>query len=180
MKKLFVILLSASIFAACNQNSGNSAQTDSTANQGGKPAVVALKDFEKEASKYVGKEIQVSGIADHVCKHGGKRLFMVADGADLHVESDTRFDEAIAGSSVTVTGIVEELRIDEAYLLKMEEDNIKSHKNKEISPEDLEQKKENIKYYRDSMKTANVDHLSFYSLKYVSHSVDKTDGEAKK
>ena len=104
MKKFFLVFTAAAIFAACSQNSGKSGNADSTANAGkdsNKMVQLALKDFEKEASKYVGKEVLVAGIADHVCKHGGKRLFMVADGAELHVESDTRFDDALSGSNVS-------------------------------------------------------------------------------
>jgi hypothetical protein len=174
MKKIMFVFVAVALFAACSQNSNQTKENDSLANlDSAKVPQIALKDFDKEASKYIGKEVKISGIADHVCKHGGKRLFLVDNGADLHVESDTRFDDALMGSAVTIIGLVEELRVDEAYLLKMEEDGIKKHKGEEKSNENLEHKKQQIKEYRDSMKTANVDHLSFYSLKYVSHTVNK-------
>ncbi len=71
------------------------------------------------------------------------------------------------GSEILVTGIVREFRVDEAYCNKMEEDNIKSHGEGQTSEEQFNKKKEHIAYYRDSMKTAGVDHLSYYSLEFL-------------
>jgi hypothetical protein len=103
-----------------------------------------------------------------VCKHGGKKLFLVNDEADVHVESDTRFDDELIGSEVIVTGIVREFRVDEGYCLKMEEDNIASHKEGETDQEQFDNKIAMIQEYRDEMKEKGVDHLSYYSLEYIS------------
>lgn len=131
--------------------------------------LIVIGEFDIKAGDYVDQEVKVSGIVDHLCKHGGKKLFMVSDEGDLHVESDERFDDQLAGMEITVTGIVREFRVDEGYCLQMEDDNIQSHKEG-ITGDDLyEQKMEQIKFYRDSMNVAGTDHLSFYSLEYVSH-----------
>lgn len=130
--------------------------------------VLALGEFDNKAGEYIDREIMVEGIVDHVCKHGGKKLFLVSEEGDVHVESEERFDETLAGSQVVVNGIVREFRVDEAYCLKMEEDNIQSHKKGETDEDLYAQKMEQIKFYRDSMQTAGVDHLSFYSIEYVS------------
>ena len=116
-------------------------------------------------------EIQVAGIVDHICRHGGKRLLLVSDEGDLHVDADERFDEEIEGSEIIVNGIVDEFVIDEAYCFKLEEDNIQSHKEGDTNEDDYESQMADIKYYRDSMLTAGVDHLSYYSLTYISHKV---------
>ena len=130
--------------------------------------MLAIGEFDSKAGEYVDKEVMVEGIVDHVCKHGGKKLFLVSEEGDLHVESDERFDESLAGSEVLVKGIVREFRVDEAYCLKMEEDNIQSHKKGETDEDLYARKMEQIQYYRDSMQTAGVDHLSYYSVEYVS------------
>ncbi len=128
----------------------------------------SLIDFYAEAGKYVDKEVKVAGLVDHVCKHGGKKLFLVSEGSDLHVESDTRFDEDLAGSEVLVKGVVREFRVDEGYCLQIEEDNIQSHKTGETDDDFFERKINEIAFYRDSMKRAGTDHISYYSLEYVS------------
>jgi hypothetical protein len=84
------------------------------------------------------------------------------------VESETRFDDALIGSEISLKGIVRELRIDESYCLQMEEDNILKHKEGETNEEDFTHKQELIKSYRDSMAVAKVDHLSYYTLDFVS------------
>ena len=183
MKTILSLLVIVTIlFTACsNGKNGKSENGDSTSTaQLSENQILSVSGFDTLAKNFVDKQIQVKGIVDHVCREGGKKLFMVDDNASLHVESDVRFSDSLSGSEVTVTGIVREFRVDEAYCLKMEEDNIKNHKNKELSNDELNQKKENIKYYRDSMKTAGVDHLSFFSLKYVSHTVNKENGEVAK
>lgn len=170
IKKVLGIIAIAALFAACNceQNNADANKEETkTVEVAGTP-LVELAAFDAEAAKYVDKEIKVIGIVDHVCKHGGKKLFLVADGGDLHVESEERFEEDLMGSKIEVTGIVREFRVDEAYVLKMEEDNIQQHKSGEIEDNVYEHKMENVKFYRDSMATAKVDHISFYSLDYVS------------
>lgn len=130
--------------------------------------LITIGEFDTKAADFVDKEVVVEGIVDHVCKHGGKKLFLVSDEGDLHVESDERFDENLKGSEVIVNGIVREFRVDEAYCLKMEDDNIQSHKKGDTDEDLYTRKMKQIESYRDSMLTANTDHLSFYSIEYVS------------
>ena len=135
--------------------------------------VLTLADFDVSAANWVDKEVQVNGIVDHVCKHGGKKLFLVNDDGDVHVESEVRFDDGLVGDEITVTGIVQEFRVDEAYCLQKEEDHIQNHKEGTDSDEVYDKKIKQIQNYRDSMKVAGIDHLSFYSLNYVSHQVNQ-------
>ena len=98
---------------------------------------------------------------------------MVTDEGKVHIISDERFDEELTGSEINVAGIVVEDRIDEAYCLKMEEDNIKSHSEGVTNEDQFEAKKKHVQQYRDQMKADNVDHISNYSLKYVCHTEAK-------
>ena len=85
--------------------------------------VLSLADFDAKAGEYVGKKIKVSGIVDHVCKHGGKKILLVADGVKTHVmKPEGRFDDKLNGSKIDVVGIVTEERIDEAYLQKLKKE----------------------------------------------------------
>ena len=103
-------------------------------------------------------------------KNCGKKLFIVSDEGDASIFSEEPFDLALKGSEISVTGVVVEERIDEAYCLKMEEDNIKSHSEGQSNDDQFEAKKQHIQEYRDYMKANNTDHISNYSLQYVSHS----------
>ena len=175
IRKLFMLAAIAVIFASCGGGTGTEEQVQDEmismeATQTETP-MIAIGEFDTKAGEYVDQEIKVEGIVDHICKHGGKKLFLVSDDGDLHVDGQERFDENLTGSEIAVTGIVREFRVDEAYCLKMEEDNIQSHKKGETDDDLYEMKMAQIKEYRDSMATAGVDHLSFYSVEYISHDV---------
>lgn len=168
MQKLLILLaLITMVFACKNAENSEAANEDVQTEEVVETPMVDLKDFNASAASYVDKEIKTSGIVDHVCRHGGKRLLLVSDEADLHIDSDERFDEDLNGSEIEVTGIVREFRVDEAYCLKMEEENLNAHNSGELDDEQFEHKKEQLAFYRDSMKVAGVDHLSFYSMDFV-------------
>jgi len=130
---------------------------------------INIDDFDIKAGDFVNKEIALTGIVDHVCKHGGKKLLLVSDAAKIHVTSSARFDDNLIGSVITLSGVVKEEIIDEAYCLKMENDNIKNHSEGKYNIDDFKKKQEHIQAYRDEMKEKKVAHLSNYSLAYVSH-----------
>ena len=170
IKKFLTIAVIAGLFASCAGES----QTDENNTETAVDTVqttpeISLGEFDEKAGEFIDNEIIVAGIVDHVCKHGGKKILLVTDDGDVHVESDTRFNDSLMGSEIFVTGIVREFRVDEAYCLQMEEDNIKSHSEGDTDDELFESKKEDIAFYRDSMKVAESDHISYYSLEYVSH-----------
>lgn len=177
MKKIIIVLSVLALSISCAENANkdnkNEVKNIETTEKVAENPVLALADFDGVAPKWVNKEVQVNGIVDHVCKHGGKKLLLVNDKGDVHVESETRFDDALIGDEVTLVGVVKEFKVDEAYCLQKEEDHLQNHKEGTDSDEVYAQKMKQIKIYRDSMKVAGVDHLSFYSLDYVSHQIIK-------
>jgi len=177
MKKSILFLSALVLSISCvdsnkKDNKTEASTIESTETTIEKP-VLALADFDVTAAKWVNKEVQVKGIVDHVCKHGGKKLLLVNDNGDVHIESETRFDDALIGDEITLTGIVKEFKVDEAYCLQKEEDHLQNHKEGTDSEDVYKEKIKQIQVYRDSMKVAGVDHLSFYSLDYVSHQINK-------
>ena len=181
MKKLILILSLIALTISCadatkKTDNESSNDKDVIENSTEKP-LIALAEFDSKAGEWVNKEVQVKGIVDHVCKHGGKKLLLVNDNGDVHVESEERFNDALVGSEITVNGIVTEFRVDESYLLKKEEDHIQNHKEGTDSKDVYDEKMQHLQDYRDEMKEANVDHLSFYSLDYVSHKIDEATEE---
>ena len=173
MKKIVLIISMAALFISCDDTSKKKDK------EVAKIPTLSLAEFDAKAGEFLDKEIQVKGIVDHVCKHGGKKLLLVDEEGDVHVESESRFDDAMVGDEVTINGIVTEFRVDESYLLKKEEDNLQSHKEGTDSKDVYDQKMEKLQYFRDSMKVTKVDHLSYYSMDYVSHEV-LTKGEKEK
>ncbi|MDH5413478.1 MAG: hypothetical protein OEW87_05015 [Flavobacteriaceae bacterium] len=169
MKKVISIILIAVLFIACKKESKKADDMEKQTEIAIETPFLAMAEFDTKAGDYVNKEVKIQGIVDHVCKHSGKKLLVVTDDGSVHITSDTRFEDSLTGSEIVLTGIVLEERIDEAYCLKMEEDNIKSHSEGASSQEQFEKKKKHIQQYRDQMKEENKDYLSNYSLQYVSH-----------
>lgn len=131
--------------------------------------MLAIGEFDEKAGEFVNEEIQIKGIVDHVCKHGGKKILMVTDDGDVHITSDERFDEALMGNEITLTGVVAEERIDESTCLQMEENNLNNHSEGKTNEEQFKQQQEHVQQYRDQMIAKNKAYISNYSLKYVSH-----------
>jgi len=169
MKNIIFLLAISLSFIACKTESKKIEDSKSQIESDYEAPFLALGEFDTKAGDFVNKEVKIQGIVDHVCKHSGKKLLVVTDDGSVHITSDTRFNDALQGSEIALTGIVLEERIDESYCLQMEEDNIKSHTEGAANKDQFETKKQHIQQYRDQMKAENTDHISNYSLKYVSH-----------
>jgi len=162
-RNAFLFIVLALLAIGCKNN----APKEDNAGEG---EVLTLDELYANAAQLADKEITVSALVDHTCKHGGKRLLLVSDNNDIHVDSEEeRFTEDLAGKMVELKGILKEFRVDEAYCLKMEENNLKAHREGKVDDDAFENEKENVQYYRDSMQVAGVNYLSYYSIDYLSH-----------
>ena len=77
-----------------------------------KITVVKPDNFQDVAADLVGKEVEIEGMVVHVCKHGGKKMFIIGENPDVSVKitaSDkvSVFEPELEGSTVHVKGIVE-------------------------------------------------------------------------
>lgn len=174
MKKIIYLISIALLFTACSNSEPQQDTEEVVLIETVEIPVLSIGDFDTKAGEFVNNEVQISGIVDHVCKHGGKKLLLVNDDGDVHITTDEdRFSDELIGEEITVNGIVEEFRVDEEYCMQMEEDNIKNHSEGESDDELFKKKKHSIQAYRDSMEATGVDHLSYYSLVYVSMEVEE-------
>ena len=168
MKKIVFILALIIAVISCKTDHKKSESVEKIATT--ETPILAIGEFDTKASEFVDKEIQIKGIVDHVCKHGGKKILMVTDNGDVHITSEERFDEALKGSEITLTGVVVEERIDESTCLEMEENVMNNHSEGKTNDEQFKEQQKHIQQYRDEMKAENKAYISNYSLKYVNHS----------
>lgn len=79
-----------------------------------------IDDVLQNAASLVGKEIELEGVCTHICRHGGRKIFLMGsdDTQTIRVELGRlgRFEQTNVKSLVQVKGEVVESRIDEAYL----------------------------------------------------------------
>lgn len=112
-------------WTSCGNNTKQSAETsqqkvcaDTQSQANDVDAVLAQADLN------VGKEITVEGVCTHICKHGGRKIFLMGsdDTKTIRVEGGKmgKFDAACVNNMVRVKGVLCEQRIDEAYLQQWE------------------------------------------------------------
>jgi len=119
MKKLTLFAMISLLMICAN---GLFAQDKATMTAGisaEKGMVVKPDNFQDVAADLVGKEVEIEGMVVHVCKHGGKKMFLIGENPDMRVKitaSDkvSVFDAALEGSTVYVKGIVEPMEEEES------------------------------------------------------------------
>lgn len=176
MKKLLMAIIVIFFFAACeNDANENENPGDTTEIKPVEDIVeVSLAEFDSLASGYIDKKVKVSGIVDHVCKKGGKKILLKSGDFTLHVLNDERYSEELNGSEVDVIGIVEENRIDEISLDEELEHAMETHNTGTDEDKEYLAKMETyVQTMKDSLKSQGVEYFSEYTLKYVSHTEKK-------
>lgn len=178
LKNFLFMAFVAIILASCG---GNTNQTQSqTEAEASEIITLTVDEFWASPKEFVAKEVAVKGMVVHVCQYTGKRMFIVGNNPDERFQVKAgdeigTFPIELEGSMVEVKGLVEELRIDEAYLQNWEnelradnpESELKIHKGEEgheHGEEDPQYEWDQIAQYREMLAETEDDHLSLYSL----------------
>jgi hypothetical protein len=173
-KKLFsIIIISSFLIASCKQ--GTKENSDENKSD---TALLTVLSFDTSAHSFVDKPVIIEGTVLHLCKHGGKRMFLV-DGSDsIRIEITagpdiTKFEESLIGSRVRVFGTLKEERIDEKYLNEWENEVKKPEENHNVGvhtgakgheDQGVQEKLDQISALREEIKASGKDHLSNYSI----------------
>jgi len=80
--------------------------------------VLTPSEFPDKAESLMGQKVQIDGLVVHVCKHGGKKMFIVGDNPDIRVKVDasdevTVFSADLEGSTVSVQGTIQPMAEEE-------------------------------------------------------------------
>lgn len=134
MKKLtFLSLVTLFMISAMSL----SAQSDKAAKAlTGARETIALtpEGFQENAENLLGKEVEIKGMVIHVCKHGGKKMFLIGEDPDVRVKitaSDkvSSFEMDLEGSIVIAKGIIEPMEDEKAIAKEEDHDQDDDHKN---------------------------------------------------
>lgn len=123
IKKVLGVLTIAGLLVSC----GNAPQ-QKEAKAEKEITKLKVEQVLADIGSYVEKEIVIAGTVNHVCAHGGKRMFIIGEENTEEAikitpnETIGVFEKELEGSHVLVTGIVKELKIDEAYVAKLEQE----------------------------------------------------------
>ncbi|HSH50139.1 MAG TPA: hypothetical protein VK982_00290 [Bacteroidales bacterium] len=80
-----------------------------------------------DTENYINEEVVVKGMVNHVCAHGGKRMFILGEDPDiaLRVTPDEKigiFEKELEGNTVIIKGILKELIINDEYVAQLEKE----------------------------------------------------------
>ena len=193
MRKLIIAIV-AMAFIAVSCDNTTTKKEESTKSEQIAPeqiTTVTLAEFDNKVGDLVGKKIAITGTVDHICKHGGQKLFIVDTESDGRVkvtpdENIAAFNSELEGENIDIVGIVEEQRIDEAYLREWEEEiladsdmgddkgegkHLGGNMEKGGSDADENEEMEKVNHLREMLVESGDDHLSFYSILCVEYKV---------
>ncbi|MBD3385493.1 hypothetical protein GF407_11280 [candidate division KSB1 bacterium] len=174
MKRIYLLLMLAMVFACGTREKPQTTQA----------VEVGVKALDENAEEYVGETVELTGTVVHVCRHGGKRLFMIGDEPQPRFKVTAgpevgSFDLKLEGSTVKVTGVVNVDRIDEAFLDRRkaelesgtkEEVEHQAHREQvgEAEMSEAEETKAQLEAMRKQLKESGKEQLSFYSIEAQS------------
>ena len=107
-----------------NKTQKTSQEEVTTVEQSANSGALEIDNLLADAESLAGQEVTVEGVCTHICKHGGRKIFLMGsdDTQTIRVEGGSvgKFDQKCVNSIVRVTGTLKEQRVDEAYLQNRE------------------------------------------------------------
>ena len=129
MQRLLVWVLFAILAVSCNQPTKNeSASSETTETQ--KTVSATVQELLAQPADYDGKEVAVSGMVTHVCRHGGQKCFVLDEDGETQLRIVTggdidEFTIDLEGSTVAFKGTFKVLNPVQA------EEHVADHESKE-------------------------------------------------
>jgi len=119
MKKSLILILGLSVLLSCsNQNKQKKEEKKAEL------VVLTVDELLAQGKDLVGKEVMVKGTVTHVCKESGARCFMMGSTEDLSLRIEAgkigSFSQEQMGSDIQVSGILQEVKLEEEDLAEME------------------------------------------------------------
>lgn len=163
-----VVLLS---ITACNQNSKQNNKTEKIA------SYLSVEDLLQKAEELSGKTIHVSGIIDHVCKHGGKRFKILSSNGsqELKIELGEDFDimdANVAGNLAKVIGKLTPVKMD-AELVKAWEEKVRENHKGEENTDHFKMEIAEIQEIHRQLVAGEIPFYTSYSIFADSYELEK-------
>jgi len=137
MKKIVLLLGAVVLFTACNRAPKENSEAKADAAPVEITSISVAQALADPAS-LVNKEVSITGMVTHVCKHGGQKLFIIDEDPEKQLrinvgEGIPEFDIALEGSTVTFTGTFKILSTEETEAMQGE--NKEMHEEEHANPE---------------------------------------------
>lgn len=172
MKKTLVFIAAVMLFFACSKNEKTEQEPIENAIE-----KISVADFSDKAETLLDKEIQIEGTVVHICKHSGKRVFIVDGNEEISVkieseENSPGFKMELMGSKIAVEGKIEETRMTKDEIDEQEKEilaEIDAQKKEEGEDCVIEGTKlehlEDVKAMKEKMEKTGKPYVSFYFVR---------------
>jgi len=136
MKNLIYLFVITALLVSCNQANKNYGENSSPDKRMESVVAATIEELLAEPSDYEGKEVAVSGMVTHVCKHGGQKCFVLAEDGESQLrinvgEDIDEFETGLEGSNVAFKGVFRVLNSIET------ESNVEDHDSQEHHSEEM-------------------------------------------
>ncbi len=110
--------LAALLIGSCSQG-GQQAGTESQGSRMEQVVSATIEDILAQPSAYEGKEVAISGIVTHVCRHGGQKCFVVGENGETQIRIEPggeidEFEVGLEGSEVAFRGVFRVLKTEQS------------------------------------------------------------------
>lgn len=165
MRKLLIVVLLPLILLSCKKKA--------------EFTEIDINKFGDESSQYVEKQVSMTGMVIHVCKHGGKKMHLIGENPDMPVqvmagEGISEFPVELEGKKVKVYGVIKEEIITEATILEWEAE-MKEAEAKEVKDSNVTEEQPAIEVDAKTGKPVNKTVAAETPAK-----AEVADGEVKK
>lgn len=118
MQRSILMVLIALMVISCNQTEKNEGDNQK-ATKTEQIVSATIVELLATPADYKDKEVAVSGMVTHVCRHGGQKCFIVADDGETQIRivpagDIDEFDIALEGSTVAFKGVFRILNTEQA------------------------------------------------------------------
>lgn len=141
MRKVFLLVFVAAVMVSCNQ-SAQKKEADIQAAVQKQIVSATIEEMLSQPAEYDGKEVSVSGLVTHVCRHGGQKCFVVGEDGETQIRiipagDIDEFKIDLEGSTVAFKGTFKVLNPIQA-LEHVEEHDSKEHHDDEMAHSEAE------------------------------------------
>lgn len=129
MRQMILWVVLAILAGSCNQSKQDKAEA-SVDTKTEKMVAATISELLETPAEFQDKEVVLSGMVTHVCRHGGQKCFIVADDGETQIRlvpggDIDEFKVEMEGSMIAVKGIFRVLNVEQA------EEHLEDHESKE-------------------------------------------------
>ncbi len=166
LKLAFAVLMLMALTGACNQSKKKAVEEPKPSEKTAKVEISysTVEDLLQNGDSLSGKTVYVSGIIDHVCKHGGKRFkILSSDGTqEMKIELGEKFeaaDPSIAGKTAKVKGTLTPFNMDAEMIKSMIEKEKKEH-----GEEEAKHQIERLQGIYNKIESSEIPYYTIYTV----------------